>query len=77
MFGKKCSVVWPSVGMFGGVSTSSDVLAVHIYDPKKKMYSFSAVSIGDIQEHPLGVYLGKESLYSILRKLNAIFFLLN
>ncbi len=43
-------------------STSSDVLAVHNYDPKKK-YSFLEVSIGDTQEYPLGFYLGKESLY--------------
>ena len=54
-------------------STSSDVLVVYNYDPKK-MDSFLEVSIGDIQEHPLGVYLGKESLYSILCKLNAILF---
>jgi hypothetical protein len=27
-------------GNVGGGSTSSDVLAVHNYDPKKKMYSF-------------------------------------
>jgi hypothetical protein len=63
--------------MFGGGSTSLDVLEVYNYDPKNKKYSFLEVSIGDIQEHPLGVYLGKESLYSILRKLNAIIFLLN
>ncbi len=64
-------------GNVWGGSTSSDVLEVYNYDPKNKMYSFSEVSIGDIQEHPLGVYLGKESLYSILRKLSAIIFLLN
>ncbi len=51
-----CGNVW-------GGSTSSDVLAVHNYDPKKKTYSFLEVSVGDIQEYPLGVYLGKESLY--------------
>jgi hypothetical protein len=50
-----------SENVWGG-STSSDVSAVHNYDLKKKE-SFSEVSIGDIQEHPLGVYLGKESLY--------------
>jgi hypothetical protein len=50
-------------GNVWGGSTSSDVLAVHNYDLKKKTYSCSEVSIGDNQEHPLGVYLGKESLY--------------
>ncbi len=50
-------------GNVWGGSTSSDVSAVHNYDLKKKMYSCSEVSIGDTQEHPLGVYLGKESLY--------------
>jgi hypothetical protein len=63
-------------GNVWGGSTSSDVLSVHNYDQKKN-YSFLEVSIGDIQEHPLGVYLRKESLYSMLRKLNAIIFLLN
>ncbi len=50
-------------GNVWGGSTSSDVLAVHNYDLKKNIYSCSEVSIGDIQEHPLGVYLGKESFY--------------
>ncbi len=50
-------------GNIWGGSTRLDVLSVHNYDLKKKMYSFLEVSIGDIQEHPLGVYLGKESLY--------------
>ncbi len=50
-------------GNVWGGSTSSDVSAVHNYDLKKKTYSFLEVSIGDIQEHPLGVYLGKESFY--------------
>ncbi len=50
-------------GNVWGGSTSLDVLAVHNYDPKKKTYSFSEISIVDIQEHPLGVYLEKESLY--------------
>ncbi len=36
-------------------SMSLDVLAVHDYDLKKNKDSFSEVSIGDIQEHPLGV----------------------
>ena len=72
-------------GNVWGGSMSSDVLAVHNYDPKKtniqffekKTYSFLEVSIGDIQEHPLGVYLGKAYCISILFKLNAIIFLLN
>ncbi len=34
------------------------------------------VSIGDTQEHPLGVYLEKNHCISILLKLNAIFFYL-
>ncbi len=50
-------------GNVWGGSTSLDVLAVHNYDPKKIRYSISEVSNGDIQEYPLGVYLGKESLY--------------
>ncbi len=64
-------------GNVWGGSTSSDVLAVYNYDPKKITYSFLEVSTGDIQENPLGVYLEKESLYLILRILNAIIFLLN
>ncbi len=50
-------------GNVWGGSTSSDVLAVHNYDLTKKTYSFLEISIGDIQEHPLGVYLEKKSLY--------------
>ncbi len=50
-------------GIVWGGSTSSDVLAVYNYKPPKKGYSFLEVSIGDIQEYPLGAYLGKESLY--------------
>jgi hypothetical protein len=50
-------------GNVWGGSTSSDVSAVYNYDPKKKTYSFLEVSIGDIQEHPLGVYLGKNHQY--------------
>ncbi len=38
-----------------GGSTSSDVSAVHNYDLKIKTYSFLEVSIGVIQEHPLGL----------------------
>ncbi len=77
MFGKNMLSCLAISGNVWGGSMSSDILAVYNYHPKKKTYSFSEVSIGDIQEHPLGVYLGKESLYSILRKLNTIFFLLN
>jgi hypothetical protein len=50
-------------GNVWGGSTSSDILAVHNYDLKKKTYSFLEVSIGDTQEHQLGVCLGKELLY--------------
>ncbi len=50
-------------GNVWGGSPSLDVSAVDNYDLKKKTYNCSEVSIGDIQEHPLGVYLGKESLY--------------
>ncbi len=74
---KICSVVWPSVGMFGGVPRARMFWRFIITTRRKKSYSFLEVSIGAIQEHPLGVYLGKESLYLILRKLNAIIFLLN
>ncbi len=73
---KICSVVWPSVQMFGGVPRAR-MFWRFIITTKKQTYSFLEVSIGDIQEYPLGVYLGKESLYSILRNQNAIIFLLN
>ncbi len=39
--------------------------------------SYLEVSIGDTQEHPLGVYLEKDHCISILLKLNAIILLLN
>ena len=39
------------------------VAGVHNLDSLKKEQSYLEVSIGDTQEHPLGVYLQKESLY--------------
>jgi hypothetical protein len=64
MSGKKLLSHLAVSGNVWGGSTSLDVSAVHNYNLKnKKTYSCSEVSIGDTQEHPLGVYLGKESLY--------------
>ncbi len=44
MFGKKGSVVWPSVGMVGGVPRARMFWRVHNYDLKNKTYSCLAVS---------------------------------
>ena len=38
---------------------------------------YSKVSIGDTQEHPLGVYLGKELLYFNVTSTKCHIFLLN
>jgi hypothetical protein len=43
----KVSVVWPSVGMFGGVPQARMLRRVHNYDLEKKTYSCLAVGRTD------------------------------
>ncbi len=47
MSGKKGSVVWPSVGMVGGVPRAWMFWRVHNYDLKNKVQSYVAVGRND------------------------------
>ncbi len=74
---KICSVVWLSVGMFGGVPRARMFRRFIITTPPKKVQFFGGINWWHSRT-PIRCLPGKRIIYiSILRKLNAIIFLLN